>query len=200
MSCARGTDGSLAVRYNGYRVVVVLSLVLGILTSYGAPAASAPVTTPEQHSTTQPLPEVAPTTTDEQATAICEMLQTPVAEALQVEVALTATSFRDINAGVERSGCQLTSKGTGAQFTDFTVVSNQVADVLARQGWSEAQPLADGPTGTVLGFYKDGAVAQVTVEWQPAPSASCPADQPIAACELLPEQRLYTIIVEAAAV
>jgi len=50
----------------------------------------------------------------------------------------------------------------------------------------------------VIGFNGGGNLGQLTVEWKPAPGASCPTDKPIADCTLLPEHKLYTITLEAA--
>lgn len=140
----------------------------------------------------------APSTLD--PTTLCANLREPLAITLDAEVAQSAIRFRDLVAGVEREGCVLTAKGDGTQFSDFLTVSQQVATMLAERGWSEATPLADGPTGTVLGFTHEQQVAQLTVDWQPAPGVICPLDQPIGDCKLAPAQRLYTIRQELASV
>jgi hypothetical protein len=66
--------------------------------------------------------------------------------------------------------------------------------MLAEQGWTEDPQLAaDGPTGTAAGYRKEDQICLAAASWVPDPSANCPADQPISACALTPEQQLYTI-------
>jgi len=42
------------------------------------------------------------------------------------------------------------------------------------------------------------ALMLIDVEWLPSPDANCPTDQPISACDLKPEQKLYTIQIQTA--
>jgi hypothetical protein len=66
-------------------------------------------------------------------------------------------------------------------------------------GWEE-QPSyqADGPTGSATGLTRDMALMLITVGWEPSPEVQCPADQPISACDIKPEQRLYTVQIQTA--
>ena len=45
---------------------------------------------------------------------------------------------------------------------------------------------------------RDDALLLIMAHWTPDPAANCPVDQPISACELTPEQRLYTVTIQAA--
>jgi hypothetical protein len=38
----------------------------------------------------------------------------------------------------------------------------------------------------------------ITVGWEPSPEVQCPEDQPISACDLKPEQQLYTVQIQTA--
>jgi len=165
------------------------AMCVGILTltACGAPAVTAPAMQPSAAASTST------------ATAACDTLKPAIAEALGLQVGVTESTFTDIASGTQRQGCQIIAEGTGAQIKDFVGVSQQLSTLLTSHGWGEAQPLADGPTGTVIGFNSGGNVGQLTVEWKPATGASCPTDKPIADCTLLPEQKLYTIKLEAAA-
>jgi len=57
---------------------------------------------------------------------------------------------------------------------------------------------ADGPTGTATAATRDMALALIRAEWVPAPEVQCPSDQPISECDLKPEQKLYTVQIQAA--
>ena len=76
-----------------------------------------------------------------------------------------------------------------------------VVDALkgAFAGWEEdGNYAAGGPTGMGIGMRQDAALLLILAEWMPDPSANCPSDQPISACELAPEQQIYTVTVQAA--
>jgi Tol biopolymer transport system component/putative hemolysin len=96
--------------------------------------------------------------------------------------------------GASGTGCQATVTGTGAEFESPSAVVSALDSMLADQGWT-ADPMlvADGPTGTAAGYRKGGQLCLAAAMWEPAESANCPEDQPISACELTPEQQLYTV-------
>jgi hypothetical protein len=133
------------------------------------------------------------------ASSICETIKPVFADVFELPWATTDTTFTDIATGTKQQGCRLTAEGTGVQITDFVDASQRLATLLTNHDRGPAQPLADGPTGTVIGFNGGGRIGQLTVEWKPAPGVNCPQNQPIMDCTLLPEQKLYVIKLEAAA-
>ena len=91
-------------------------------------------------------------------------------------------------------GCQATITGTGVQFQSPGDVVQTLGSMLEEQGWTEdAMLAADGPTGTSRGYRKGDQICLAAAMWQPDDSANCPQDQPISACEVMPEQQLYTV-------
>jgi putative hemolysin len=96
--------------------------------------------------------------------------------------------------GASGTGCQATITGTGVQFESPSAAVNALGSMLADEGWA-ADPMlvADGPTGTVAGYRKGDQICLAAAMWQPDESANCPQDQPISACEVTPEQQLYTV-------
>jgi Tol biopolymer transport system component/putative hemolysin len=92
------------------------------------------------------------------------------------------------------TGCQATITGTGAQFESPDAVVNALGSMLADEGWTEDMHLqAGGPTGIGDGYRKGDQICLVSAIWKPDDSANCPADQPISACAVTPEQKLYTV-------
>jgi hypothetical protein len=66
--------------------------------------------------------------------------------------------------------------------------------MILPRGWVEDfRCMAGGPTGEGYGFRQANKLCQASVSWEPSEDADCPADQPISACELSPEQQLYTV-------
>jgi putative hemolysin len=96
--------------------------------------------------------------------------------------------------GASGTGCQATITGTGTRFESPWAVVDELGGMLEEQGWT-ADPMlgADGPTGTAMGYRKDEQICWAGAMWTPNASANCPEDHPISACELTPEQQLYTV-------
>lgn len=96
--------------------------------------------------------------------------------------------------GASGTGCQAMITGTGTQFESPWAVVTELGGMLEEQGWT-ADPMlvADGPTGTAMGYRKDDQICWAGAMWTPDASADCPEDQPISECELTPEQQIYTV-------
>ena len=69
-----------------------------------------------------------------------------------------------------------------------------LGDMLEEQGGTEDPLLAaGGPTGVAAGYCKDDQICIASAMWVPDESANCPDDQPFSACEVTPEQQIYTV-------
>jgi len=111
----------------------------------------------------------------------------------------TAAGFYDHIEGTAGTCCRVMVTGTGWDFAGHVEVFDQLANMLTTMGWTHDMYYdGGGPTGTMGGFRRDSGLILVLVGWEPAPEAECPPDQPIYACELTPEQMLYTITLSAA--
>jgi len=127
---------------------------------------------------------------------ICQDIEVMVAGELGVtDIGLnTNAPFEDYLGGTSGEGCLITVGGTGVDFPNHPDVFAQLKDMLVKIGWTpDLQYDGGGPTGTMGGFRRDSALMLVVVGWEPALDANCPDDQPIMACELTPEQKIYTI-------
>jgi putative hemolysin len=175
----------------------------------GPPTEEQPTETPATPSASsgQAAPTVEPT---EQPTlvesglrpldpAACGDLANAVVQTLGVEAAMAEAPFQDRVGGETGTGCQVTATGTGLDFEDHWIVFQELAEMLTAQGWREDMAYqGGGPTGTLSGFRRNGELCLLLVGWDPSEDADCPTDQPIGMCELTPEQRLYTIVLDCA--
>lgn len=89
------------------------------------------------------------------------------------------------------TACQLRAEGNGTNFANFFDTFQAIDAILVAQGWTPTND-ADGPTGMGREYTLGSQVAAVFVEWKPSADADCPDDQPISACVLAPEQKIYT--------
>ncbi len=130
---------------------------------------------------------------------ICQLLQQETATALNKEVAFESYApFLDAVGREAGQGCRLKAIGTGADFSDPASVVGTLVKTLGA-GWTQAQNYsADGVTGSAAGLYRDMALMLIKVNWKPDMGVECPADQPLDACGLTPEQKIYTVEIDLA--
>ncbi len=129
----------------------------------------------------------------------CEALRRSMADTLNAEAQLETAGFRDYVAGVSGQGCLITVRGTGVKFPGSAQVARQLDELLTGQGWTvDPAYAADAPTGTLFGAHKDRRLALVDVGWIAKAGVNCPTNQPISACDIKPDQQIYTITVNAA--
>jgi len=151
-------------------------------------ATAAPPATVEAQGDFQPL---SPNT--------CSDLASTMALTLGIEILEVEAPFQDYISGKAGSGCQAMATGTGLDFENLVVVADTLRGILEAQRWQEdVMYAADGPASTATGFRKANGVCLLSVGWEPSEDADCPPDQPISACELAPEQQLYSIVLNCA--
>ncbi len=131
--------------------------------------------------------------------ATCSGLADALEQALGVAVTTVEASFEDYITGQTGTGCRMTADGTGLDFEGLDTVRGAVIEVFEAQGWqADIKYEAAGPTGEAGAHRKGDALCLWEAVWEPSEDANCPPDQPISACELSPEQKLYTITVNCA--
>ncbi|MBN2386155.1 MAG: hypothetical protein JXB85_03990 [Anaerolineales bacterium] len=127
---------------------------------------------------------------DAQCTAWLAALQ----PAVPVPLVLETVYFNDLESNFG-TACQVRGEGTGREFNNPVESADALNAILAPLGWTLVNG-ADGPTGTAREYAYQNLTAVVTVGWQPSADADCPTDQPITACDLAPEQKLYSLTVD----
>jgi photosystem II stability/assembly factor-like uncharacterized protein len=124
----------------------------------------------------------------------CYELGQSLMHTLHMTVTLAEAPLEDPLQGTVGTGCRSMAAGTGVDFENQVAVSADVKAMLEETGWDEdTMYAADGPTGTAAAFRQREDVCFLSVDWSPSEEADCPPDQPISACDLDPEQQLYTI-------
>ncbi len=200
-------------RFLAFSLIVVL-LSAACAPTPAQPAASTPVAPTPGPPTAVPPTAIPPTavpaaTNTPQAPQAFHPLAKEVCDALANELAAavgaktpatwTEAPFQDYASGKSGTGCHIEFTGTEATFISVSNAFDSLSGVFRGRAWTEDQAYqAGGPTGIGSGFRKDQALAIVGVIWHPAPGTNCPSDQPISACPLTPEQKLYTLTVDVA--
>jgi hypothetical protein len=169
-----------------FQLLFIVSLV-GVLAACRPIQAPAATGTPVAAATaeeTAATPDALPIESVDAAQ--CEDLQAALSEQLGHELTKQ-----------EGTPCTLVATGTGEDFGNFVDVAQTIREVFAAEGWTEDKSaMADGPTGTATGYFKETTVAHVSVSWKPSAEANCPTDQPISNCDIAPSQQNFTISIE----
>lgn len=127
----------------------------------------------------------------------CQLMKADAESALGVTFTESEGPFYDFANQEGGTGCILTATGTGSNFAGPMAPIDALK--AAMLGWEEDMAYAaGGPTGASIGLTRDQGLMLISAGWTPAAGANCPDDQPISACELAPEQQLYTVTIAAA--
>jgi len=129
--------------------------------------------------------------------SVCQIIQEAATQALAVNFTMEASvPFTDTLSGETGQGCRLTASGNG---NNFASPGDVVAALVRGSGFTELPDYqADGPTGSATAATRDTALMLIEAGWKPSADAQCPSDQPIASCNLKPEQKLYTVQINTA--
>ncbi len=130
----------------------------------------------------------------------CNDLLNTLSTSLGLEGALDeSVPFFDYSGLSHGEGCRVTLKGTGDVVPGLIEVMGGIRSVLEQRGYMEDPAYAaDGPLGTAAGFKKDDSLILVRVVMEPAEEVGLLSNKPLSMDELLPEERLFTIVVNGA--
>jgi hypothetical protein len=129
--------------------------------------------------------------------ATCGELADALAGALGVPATTALASFEDHVRNQTGNSCQIAANGSGLNFENILVVQDALVGVLQARGWVEDVQYQGGGPGAFLTGYRQGdALCLALAYWEPSDDANCPSDQPLGACDLAPEQKLYTITLD----
>ncbi|MFO7785363.1 MAG: hypothetical protein R6V25_12095 [Desulfatiglandales bacterium] len=130
----------------------------------------------------------------------CNDLLNALSTSLGLEGELEESApFFDYSALSHGEGCRITLRGTGDIVPGLVEAAGAVRSVLEDQGYIEDPAYAaDGPLGTSTGYKKEESLMLVRVVVEPAEEVGLLSNRPLSINELLPEERLYTIMLDGA--
>ncbi len=131
----------------------------------------------------------------------CQELLSLASLAVKVPARAATAPFEDWITGQKGDGCLVAMQGNGTQFVNLADTDKALRTALEGQGWTEdIQYAAGGPTGSLSGYRKEGALLLLSVEWAPSDAGLCSNDKPISECSLTAEQQIYTVELRAAVI
>jgi hypothetical protein len=127
--------------------------------------------------------------------AECQQLATQTQAATGFSMRAGEDDFTDLTDGSEGRACHI--QGSASDQT-FAAPGDLVAKLAtALPGWrNEANRDADGPGGAEKGYVNGNRIATIQVSWEPGPGVSCSDKESLSACKILPQQKLWTAIVD----
>ena len=154
-----------------YGVGAVAALALGMGTAHAA-------------GTLQPVPP-----------AECQAFAAQAKAATGFAMSAGEDDFTDLADGSEGRACHISGSASDQTFAAPGDLAAKLA--AAFPGWTrDPSRDADGPGGTEQGLVNGNRIATIQVSWEPGAGVTCSDKEPLSACKILPQQKLWTAIVD----
>lgn len=127
--------------------------------------------------------------------AECQTFATQLQDALGIPMKAGEDDFRDINTGDDGRSCHIQGSASDKTYENPDEVMEKIGKVFA--DWREDPDRADsGPDGADDGYTRQKRLAVLGVSWEPGPGVTCSQKGSLAACKILPQQKLWTAIAD----
>lgn len=162
------------------RCIVGVALAAGI----GAVGVGAAGTARAQSAALRPIPA-----------AECQNFTAQTKAATGFAMAASEDDFTDLTDGSDGRSCHIQGSASDQAYAVPTELADKIATVFA--GWrDDPARTADGPGGIEKGLVNGNRIATIQVSWEPGPGAVCSDKEPLSACKISPQQKLWTAIVD----
>jgi hypothetical protein len=161
----------------GMWLAVALGAVL-LGSAIAVPAARA------QEATLQPIPA-----------AECQQFAAQTQGAVGFAMKASEDDFTDLTDGSDGRSCHIA--GSAADQT-YGSANDLIAKIATVFGDWRADPARDaaGADGAEKGLVNGNRIATIEVSWEPGPGVTCSDKQPLSACKILPQQKLWTAMID----
>jgi hypothetical protein len=137
-----------------------------------------------QEGTLQPIPP-----------AECQQFAAQAQAAAGFPMRAGEDGFTDLTDGSDGRSCHIQGSASNQAYAAPDELAAKLATVLP--GWrSDPNRDADGPGGSEKGYVNGNRIATIDVSWEPGPGASCSEKEPLSACKITPQQKLWTAIID----
>jgi hypothetical protein len=165
----------MALRW-GYCMGIAAGIALG---SWGMEAAHA------QGVTLQPIPAA-------ECQNFAAQTQSAVGFAMKVG---PEDDFTDLTDGSEGRACHISGSASGQAYGGPAELIAKIGKVFG--GWRDDPARgAEGADGVEKGFVNGSRIATVQVSWEPGPGVVCSDKEPLSACKILPQQKLWNAVID----
>jgi hypothetical protein len=125
----------------------------------------------------------------------CQKFATQLQDAVGIPMKAGEDDFSDINDSTDGRSCHITGSGSDKAFANSDEAMAAMAKVFG--DWHEDPERADsGPDGADDGYTKGNRLAVLGISWEPGPGVVCSDKEPLSACKIQPQQKLWTAMVD----
>jgi len=137
-----------------------------------------------QDATLQPIPA-----------AECQQFATRTQGALGFPMKAEEDDFTDLTDGSDGRSCHISGNAADQTYAGPAELIAKIATVFG--DW-RADPARDaaGADGAEKGLVNGNRIATIQVSWEPGPGVTCSDKQPLSACNVLPQQKLWSAIID----
>ena len=137
-----------------------------------------------QETTLEPIPP-----------AECQKFATQTQDALGFAMTAAEDDFTDLTDGSDGHSCHISGSASDQTYAGPGDLVAKIAKVFG--DWrDDPARAADGPDGVEKGLVSGNRIATIQVSWEPGPGVACSDKQPLSSCKILPQQKLWTAIVD----
>jgi hypothetical protein len=129
--------------------------------------------------------------------AECQQLAAKAQAAIGIPMRAGEDDFSDVVSRAEGRACHIAGSASNLNVASAADLMIKLAGVFS--DWREDPARAEGNAdGAEKGFTRGSSIATVEVSWEPGPGASCSDKQPLSACQISPQQKLWNVVIDAA--
>jgi hypothetical protein len=127
--------------------------------------------------------------------ADCQKFAAQLQEAAGFAMKASEDDFTDLADGSEGRSCHISGSASDQAFASPADLVAKISKVFA--DWrDDPNRAAEGPGGAEKGYVSGDRIASVDVSWEPGPGVVCSDKQPLSACNILPQQKLWNAVID----
>ena len=127
--------------------------------------------------------------------ADCQRFATQLQAAVGFAMSAGEDDFTDLTDGSDGRACHISGSASDQTYAAPGELADKIAKVFG--DWKDDPARgAGGPDGAEKGLVSGDRIATIEVSWEPGPGVSCSDKEPLSACKILPQQKLWTAIVD----
>ncbi len=127
--------------------------------------------------------------------AECQTFATQVQGAVGFAAKASEDDFTDLTDRSEGRSCHISASAANQAFAAPADLMTKLATVFG--GWQDDPARGEtGPAGAEKGFVSANRIATADVSWEPGPGATCSDKEPLSACNIQPQQKLWSVVVD----
>jgi hypothetical protein len=125
----------------------------------------------------------------------CQKFATQTQDAMGFAMTASEDDFTDLTDGSDGRSCHISGSASDQTYAGPADLVAKLAKVFG--DWrDDPARAADGPDGAEKGLVHGDRVATIQVSWEPGPGVVCSDKEPLSSCKILPQQKLWTAIVD----